>query len=449
MNDVPLETIASGFRNRTLKTAKLLTKGGLSLAKRNFSKGTNKRAADEDKQVLAAERLLDELNGLKGLVMKFGQMASYLDHSLPPKARNVLARLQSESQPMAPEVAASVIESELGGRPELVFESFDPQPFAAASIGQVHRAVYQGRPVAVKVQYPGITDALESDLKMVGRFARLGLLFSTLDGKALSEELRERVIEECDYEREAENQMLFHRLFAEDSQRKVPGVIEQCSSLRVLTSELDPGQRFQAFVGEAPQATRDRAGEIIFETCFTSIFRDCVFNADPHPGNYLFGDNGDVTFLDFGCLKWFSTDLINEWKAVARALLDDDRDAFARALTDAGMVAKPKGFDWDAQWTAMNYLYSPFKSKHPTAYTGAFVEKANAMLMFDNPNKMKLTFPPDWLFVNRLQFGLLSVLAQLGAKADWATLFRRAVETETRPLARTRGLRRSDGPGRL
>jgi predicted unusual protein kinase regulating ubiquinone biosynthesis (AarF/ABC1/UbiB family) len=301
----------------------------------------------------------------------------------------------------------------------------------------VHRANYQGQAVAVKVQYPGITEALESDLKMMSRFARVGLMLSNLDGKALAAELSERIFEECDYAREAENQMLFHRLLAKDEFRRVPRVIAERSSPRVLTSEFDTGMRFRTFVDEAPQEVRDRAGEIIFETCFTSIFRDCVFNADPHPGNYLFGETGDITFLDFGCLKWFSTELIEQWKAVARSLLDDDKDAFAQALTEAGMIAKPKGFDWDYQWHAMDTLYTPFKSKEPTIFTGDFIGKANAMTMFDNPNKMKLTITRDWLFVNRLQFGMLSVLARLGSRGDWGTLFRTAVEMPTSPLQKT------------
>lgn len=431
MNNVPLQKIASGFRGRTLKTAKLFTKSSISMAKRSLFKGS--ASLDDDKQLLAAERLLDELNGLKGLVMKFGQMASYLDHGLPPKAQKVLARLQSESQPMAHEVAAAVIESELGGTPEQIFESFQAQPFAAASIGQVHRATFEGQAVAVKVQYPGIVEALESDLKMVSRFASIGSLLSSLDGKALAAELRERIIEECNYAGEASNQTMFHDLFAGDVHRRVPSVVQACSTTRVLTSEFDEGQRFQGFL-EAPQELRDRAGETIFETCFTSIFRDCVFNADPHPGNYLFGEDGSVTFLDFGCIKWFSRDLIEQWKAVAIAILNDDKAGFARAMRDAGMIAKPKGFDWDFQWQAMDYLYQPFKSSEPTIYTREFVGKANAMNMFDNPNRLKLTIPRDWLFVNRLQFGLLSVLSQLGARGDWGSLFRAAVESKTNPL---------------
>lgn len=149
----------------------------------------------------------------------------------------------------------------------------------------------------------------------------------------------------------------------------------------------------------------------------------------------MFADNGDVTFLDFGCIKWFPVDMIDQWKAVARSLLNDDREAFKRGLLDSGLVAKPKNFDWDFQWKAMNVLYEPLKSKEPTRYTGSLIQRANAINVFDNPNKMKLTLPKDWLFCNRLQFGLLSVLAQLGARADWAPLFRAAVESKSSPIA--------------
>jgi len=428
-----LDRIATGFRSRTLKTTKLLARGGFAFAKRGLGKRGG-RPKDAAKQIANAERMLDELSGLKGLLMKFGQMASYLDHSLPPEAQRVLARLQSDSEPMGFESVASVIRQELGGEPHELFDSFEEIPFAAASIGQVHRAELDGQRVAVKVQYPGIVDALDSDLKWVGRFARLGLAFSPHDGKGLAAELRDRVLEECDYRREAANQMLFHELFKSDSHRSVPRVIGERSSGRVITTEFVDGQRFQEFVEEATPEARHRAGTTIFETCFRSIFGNCVFNADPHPGNYLFGKDGSVTFLDFGCLKWFAPEMIDGWKAVALALLDNDRMGFEKAVLETGMVAKPKGFDWDYHWQAMDFLYAPFKSAEPTTYTGTFITDANAMMVFDNPNRLKLALPPDWLFVNRLQFGLLSVLAQLGSTADWGALFRSAVESETRPL---------------
>jgi predicted unusual protein kinase regulating ubiquinone biosynthesis (AarF/ABC1/UbiB family) len=288
--------------------------------------------------------------------------------------------------------------------------------------------------VAVKVQYPGITDALASDLKWVGRFARIGLMMSSTDGASLAEELRERVLEECDYASEARNQTLFHNLFAGDEHRSVPAVVKERSTRRVITSDFVDGLRFQEFLDSASPDAIDRAGVTIFRTCFRSIFRDCVLNADPHPGNYLFGANGNVTFLDFGCVKWFSPQLIEDWKGVAWSLINDDKDAFAKAMTQAGMVLKQKGFDWDYQWRAMDLLYQPFKSGEVTQYTGAFIEEANRLSLFDNPNRLKLTLPKDWLFVNRLQFGLLSILVKMGSRADWGTHFREALSLEIKPI---------------
>jgi predicted unusual protein kinase regulating ubiquinone biosynthesis (AarF/ABC1/UbiB family) len=429
-----LRELPTGFRGRTLKTAKLLTKGGLKLAKRNLM-GATTRLIDEAAAVAAAERLASELNGLKGLVMKFGQMVSYLDHSLPPAAQKVLARLQSESQPMASDVVADIIAAELGGSPDQLFEGFEPTPFAAASIGQVHRARLFGKPVAIKVQYPGVLDALESDLKIVGRFARVGLMASAVDGKALVAELRDRIIEECDYTREARNQQLFHELCRGDNERSVPVVRPERSSRRVLTSELAQGRRFHEFVAEAGQEHRDRAGRVIFQWCFRTIFRHAVFNADPHPGNYLFGPEGEVTFLDFGCLKWFPHDLIANWKALARCLVNGDRAGFPDRFMAAGLVAKTKNFDWDYQWDAMRYLYQPFCTDEPSVYTGEFIVKSQQQMMVDNPNRFRLNLPRDWLFANRLQFGLLSVLAILGARSVWGRWFREALDIDAHYLA--------------
>jgi predicted unusual protein kinase regulating ubiquinone biosynthesis (AarF/ABC1/UbiB family) len=429
-----LDKLASGFRGRTLKTVKLLAKTGLGAAKRSLGNREPGDEADEDASVAAAERLLKELDGLKGLAMKFGQMASYLDHSLPPKAQRVLARLQSESQPMTYEAMVEVVEQDLGQAPDVLFDEFEREPFAAASIGQVHRARFDGRAVAVKIQYPGVQEALRSDLSTVGGIAKLGLALSALDGGGLAGELSARVMEECDYEREARNQTLFNELFADDPVRHVPAVVFERSGSRVLTSVMDPGRPFRTFVDDASPDEIDRAGEIIFETCFHSIFHHCVFNADPHPGNYLFGDES-VTFLDFGCLKWFSPQFIDTWKGLAKSVLDEDRAAFPDRFTATGMVARPRNFDWDAMWSAMSHLYAPFRSDEATVYTGEFIQSANDLMGFKNPNKLRMTMPPDWLFVNRLQFGLLSVLAQMGARGHWGRYFRRAVESKTAPLS--------------
>lgn len=420
----PLDGLARGFRKRTLVTTKLVARMGLRLARG----GDRAAPADDAKAVRAAEELLAELDGLKGLTMKLGQMLSYADSALPPAARAVLAKLQASSRPMSAARIAAVVEAELGGAPAAVFDRWDEVPFAAASIGQVHRAELDGQAWAVKVQYPDIEALLRADVKQVGRMAKLATLLSPVDGGALVDELAARVLEECDYVAEAANQRLFAALLAGDADLRVPAVRADRSSRRVLTTALCDGVDFQRFVATAPAAARDRAGAAIYRACFAMIFGHGVYNIDPHPGNYRFAADGAVTLLDFGGVKRFTPAFVDAWRRLARALLDDDRPRFRAAFIDCGFVGTPRGFDFDHQYEAMRYLYSLVTTPGPATFTPAFIAEVNQRLTFANKNKWKMTLPADWLFVNRLQFGLFSVLAQLGATARYDLLLRAALE---------------------
>jgi predicted unusual protein kinase regulating ubiquinone biosynthesis (AarF/ABC1/UbiB family) len=431
----PLLDLARGFRKRTLVTARLMARVGLKMAKRNRGAKELAKGIDEDDAVAAARELLDQLDGLKGLTMKLGQMMSYIDASLPPEAQRVLARLQSSSRPMAPEVIAEVVRAELGGAPGEVFDRFEPAPFAAASIGQVHRAWIGGQALAVKVQYPGIEDLLRADVKTIGKLARLATLLSPVDGRGIVDELAARVLEECDYTAEAANQVLFRRLLAGRPYVSVPAVRADRSTRRILSTELIERAGFQDFVQAAPQPARDRAGATIYGACFTMIFRHCTYNTDPHPGNYLFAPDGAVTLLDFGGVKRFTPAFIASWKRIARSILDDDRPAFRGAWADAGFVGRKRGFDFDHQFDAMRFLYRPALTRGPATFTSDFVSEVHDHLAFKNKNKFKLALPPDWLFVNRLQFGLFSVLAHLGATARFDLLLRDALDAPTEAAA--------------
>ncbi|MCX4243449.1 ABC1 kinase family protein [Paraliomyxa miuraensis] len=439
-DDVPLRELARGFRKRTMVTVGLASRVGLGFAKRSLlGRGKKEPEApspvEDSAAVEAASKLVKELGALKGLVMKLGQVASYMPGALPPEAQRVLTKLQANTTAMEHDKVRAVIRQELGDEPEALFEQLEPQPFAAASIGQVHRARFEGRDVAVKVQYPGIEDALRSDLKTFGTISRVGTIGTALDGRGLVDELRDRVLEECDYVQEAQSQQRFAELFSTMPGARVPAVVPERSSRRVLTSELDPGQSFYPFCDQAPQAARDRAGEIIFRTCFDSLFRHSIYNADPHPGNYLFSPEGDVTFLDFGCIRRFDPQMIEAWKRVARSVLDDDRAAFLRHFPALGFVGNPKKFDWEHQWGMMHYLYRPFMATEPFTYTHEYVKESYGMLLFDNPNRFQQKMPPEWLFLNRLQWGLNSVLAHLGATAPWGEIWRAGVHAPTVPPA--------------
>ena len=404
-------------------TASLTSKLAVKAASRSLFKKKKKAdddidvdaaLKDSDAAIAAARKLVTRMGHLKGLVMKAGQIASYMPGTLPPAAQEVMAELQAQSTPMAFGKIEEVLRSELGAPARELFDDFDERPFAAASIGQVHRATHRGAPVAVKIQYPGIEDAIKSDLKMVGVIARLSSVGSPLDGGALAGELRERLVEECDYVREATSQRLFAQLLGAIAGASVPAVIADRSMRRVLTTAFVDGSR----IGDVPADARDRAGLVIYRACFELLFRRAIFNADPHPGNYLVAGDGAVTFLDFGCVRRFDVEMMRTWRMLARAILDGDRAGFRTHFTGLGFVAKAKGFDWDYQWDAMRHMYRPYLERG-FRFDAKFVSSTFGILMWDNPNKFRIAMPPAWLFLNRLQWGLNAVLAQLGATGPW------------------------------
>ncbi len=195
----------------------------------------------------------------------------------------------------------------------------------------------------------------------------------------------------------------------------------------MLTTALVERASFTDFIASASQEARDRAGALIYEACFATIFQRGVYNADPHPGNYLFAPNGDVTLLDFGCVKHFDPAFVDGWKRIARSILDNDSAAFRAAWIDAGFVGRKRGFDFDHQLAAMRFLYQPMLAAAPFTFTHAFIAEVHDRTAFKNQNKWKLALPTDWLFVNRLQLGLFSVLAQLGSRARFDEIFRAAI----------------------
>ncbi len=428
-----LDGLPRGLRDRTWVTAKLAARLGYAAAKKNLGIGDTGEV-DEGEAVKHAHDLVAQMGSLKGLAMKVGQMASYLPGAMPPSAQKVLSELQASTVAMAPALIVEQIERELGKAPEQLFEAFEEAPFAAASIGQVHRARLSGRDVAVKVQYPGIEEVLRGDLKTVGALATLSTVGTRVSGRAVADELRTRLLEECDYRIEARNQAVFAREIGKIRGASVPGVVATHSRRRVLTSEFVHGKRFASFIDGSTQELRDRAGAIVYEACFRPLFQHGLFNADPHPGNYLFEGDG-VTFLDFGCARTFDRDFIDRWKALALCVTDGDRARFPQRFSDAGFASIEDGkFDWDAQWAAIGVLYRPMRERD-FRFSNEFVRETYDALLFRNPNKMRVGMPPEWLFLNRLQWGIFAILAQLRAGPNVHRIWREVIESKTDPLS--------------
>src|SRR2546423_3528857 len=349
------EGIPGGRVQRTAKVGHVLGSAGARYAgtrARNVVRSPDAAAAELDKRHLeAAERMVDALGQLKGAAMKIGQLASFIDTDfLPPEYRELyqekLSQLRSEAPSMPWKQVRGVLEEEWEEPVEELFEDFEEEAAAAASIGQVHRATLpDGRRVAVKIQYPGVAKALRADMQNAGMIMRMAKAIAPgLDAKAAAAELKERVLEELDYEYEAQNQRTFARAYRGHPFIYVPDVITRLSRTRVMVSEWVDGMGFED-VRALPQGEKDRFGEIVFRFCFGSIYHLQHFNADAHPGNYLLLEDGRVAFLDFGMTKQLDKEQIELEIAAIEAVLADSPDRLRKALGDLGFVRNPKRVD--------------------------------------------------------------------------------------------------------
>ena len=382
----------------------------------------------------AAEAMLKTLGEMKGLPLKLGQMASYIDGIVPPgyedKVQRALKKLQDKAPPLSPEAAETMVKQELGAPPEEIFGKWEREPFAAASIGQVHRAwTKAGDAVAVKVQYPGIDKAIENDLKSISLLEQMMSPVSRkLNAKQTIDEIRTVFMDELNYSREAEMADLFRRLGEGDVDIHVPRVFHSLTTKRVLTTEFAPGVGYQEFCENADQEARDHAGQTIWRFTFRSMLRYGYLYADPHPGNYRFLPDGSVTFLDFGCVKQLSPELIGGMKRYMLAAMDSDWHEFDRACVEV-LGYDPEDASWDLYRSYTMQLLMPLVSKgiwhcsHENAretvqYLTRGIKdlvKKDGEALPSIPHVPKI--PQEFTFVNRLQWGLSSVLAGLRSRA--------------------------------
>src|SRR3954451_2548177 len=349
------DSIPSGRVQRTAKVGQAIGSSGARYAgtrARNVVRSKEAGHAQIDQRHLeAAEKMVDALGTLKGAAMKIGQLASFIDTEfLPPEYRELyqekLADLRTAAPPMEGKTVRDVLEEEWDDPPEELFEDFEHDAAAAASIGQVHRATLpDGRHVAVKIQYPGVAKALRADMQNAGMIMRLAkALAPGLDAKAAAAELKERVLEELDYEYEAQNQRTFARAYRGHPFVYVPDVITRLSRTRVLVTEWVDGIGFEE-VKELPQPEKDRFGEIVFRFCFGSIYHLQHFNADAHPCTSLLLDDGRVAFLDFGMTKQLDKEQIELEITAIDAAVADAPERLLEALHDLGSLHKPQRVD--------------------------------------------------------------------------------------------------------
>lgn len=387
----------------------------------------------------AAEHALQVLGNLRGLAAKAGQMASYVDGLVPTTHRDAYERILSGLQAATPsspfESVSAVVERELGGTLAQLFAEFDEKPLASASIGQVHRArLHDGSEVAVKVQHVGIEAAFETDLTSAGSMVGFVSLLAprALDPRALHDELAERLREELDYTLEAKRQQRFAHFHRDDPRIHVPRVIESHSSRRVLTSELVRGHDFKWATTEAPEALRKQYAELLWRFVFKAIMVHGIFNADPHPGNYRFHEDGSITFLDFGSVQELAPQYIDAARGMHAAAISSDETRFRKhARVACQTQAGPYEDDLLAYlWRCFVPLReSPFKLTRE--YVAGIVQSTQDMKRHMLDKSSNVTNPPKGIMLlNRLQFGFFSVLARLDVTVDYAQLDREILGLE-------------------
>ncbi len=424
--------------SRGLAAVRLAARGGARYAvnaPRLFaSAGEQRQQLRDDLALRTAQDVADTLGTMKGVLMKIGQLASYVDDGLAPPARRVLGRLQDSVPPMTPELCAGVIVAEFGRPPEEVFAEWDPLPIAAASIGQVHRAITtDGRAVAVKVQYPGIAETIAADLGNVTLLrSLLRMAAPSQDVNELIEELTARIGEELDYVREAESQRSFASYFDGHPTITVPRIIDELSTRRVITSELSTGARYSEMLGWS-QEEKDLAAETIYRFTFRSLYELRAFNGDPHPGNYLFGPGGQVTFLDFGLVKHFSAAELDPLAQMIRALcVEDDPEGFRASMEDAGFLDRGAPIGTDQIVAHMELFYDSIRTPGRKTMTGEYASAvARRYVDFKSPLAAYAKIPRSYVIVQRINLGVFSILGEMNATADW-----RAISEEIWPFTR-------------
>ncbi|MFI5906704.1 ABC1 kinase family protein [Dactylosporangium sp. NPDC051541] len=423
MTEIPRGAVARTARLASLPLG-LAGRAALGLGKRVTGMAAEVVSADVQRRT--AEHLFSVLGQLKGGAMKMGQALSVFEAALPEELagpyRAALTKLQEAAPPLPAASVHKVLTESLGADWRERFKEFDDKPAAAASIGQVHRAVWSdGRAVAVKVQYPGAGEALRSDLNQLARFAGLFKAIQPgLDVKPLVAEIRDRVTEELDYELEARSQTTFAEAFADDPDIFVPPVL--ASSPRVLVTEWVEGTPLSAIISDGSEEDRNRAGYLMALLHFSAPARAELLHADPHPGNYRLLADGRLGVLDFGAvarLPGGHPEIIGQ---LTRLALAGDADAVLEGLRQEGFIKPDAKVDAPAVLGYIRPMLDPL-AEDEFQFTRAWLRSEATRLA--NPKSpaytlsRQLNLPPSYMLVHRVTLGSIGVLCQLEAKAPY------------------------------
>jgi predicted unusual protein kinase regulating ubiquinone biosynthesis (AarF/ABC1/UbiB family) len=428
-------------KSRLGRTARVGVRAGLEGARFAGTKATNvvrskdrRRERMDDAALQSADRLVETLGTMKGAAMKMGQLASFIDTDyLPDEYRELyqekLGALRTSAPAMPWEKVKKVLDAEYEEPCEGLFEQIEHDAFAAASIGQVHRGVLpDGRRVAVKIQYPGVDAAIRADLSNAGMILRLAKAIAPgLDAKAVAGELKERVLEELDYEYEAQNQRTFSRAYRGHPFVYVPDVLSRLSRSKVLVTEYVEGAGFDE-VKQLDAEARSRFGEIVFRFYLGSIYQLQHFNADAHPGNYLLMADGRVAFLDFGMTKRLDVEQIRLEEEVLKARLDNDPERLRQKLHELGFLNNPQRIDAERLMEHVDAVGGWYLEDVEREVTSEYVMSVIAAISDPRSDFYALmrreNVPANELMGRRMEVGVLAVLGQLRARRNWHRIAR-------------------------
>jgi predicted unusual protein kinase regulating ubiquinone biosynthesis (AarF/ABC1/UbiB family) len=377
-------------------------------------------------QLKSAESLVKVLGGMRGAAMKVGQTLSAVDLGLVPEEirpqfQEILAVLQQDAKPISFKAIRKVIEQDLGEKLGSVFADFDEEPIAAASIGQVHQAeLDDGRRVAVKVQYPGIAEAIHADMQNLRLALKLlSVIAPGIDTGPIAQEIRERIMQELDYELEAANHHAMARVYRGHPFIEVPDVVSELCRERVLVSELVQGARF-AQARDKPAEERNRLGEILVRFYINGPLRHRLLNGDPHPGNSLFLDDGRVAFLDFGFFKTLTGDEVEQLMASTRATYEHDAQGLFEVIAPLGQLPDDPALAepfYESYWSIFGWLLTDHVVTVDGNATGAMMRSYNKLRKAEEFKKLML--PAEHFVLMRAVMLLIGLLGQLRATGNW------------------------------
>jgi len=394
--------------------------------------GFGKRVGGRPAEIVAAEiqqrtaeQVFRVLGELKGGAMKFGQAMSIFEAALPEELaapyRATLTKLQEAAPPLPAKAVHAVLAESFGRQWRRRFASFDDTPAAAASIGQVHRAVWKdGTPVAVKIQYPGAEKALTADLNQVARMGRmLGALMPGVDARALVEELRERMVEELDYSLEKQAQEAFAAAYEGDERVAVPHVL--AGSRHVLVTGWMEGRPLSDIIASGTQEERDAAGSAYVYFLFASPARVGLLHADPHPGNYRMLPDGRLGVLDYGAVARLPNGLPDSIGILLRTAMRGDAQTVVDGLREQGFIRQSTRVDPEQVLAYLAPFVEPAEHERfrfTRSWMRAQFQRINDPRRENFATGLKLNLPPEYLLVHRVWLGGVGVLCQLGAEVE-------------------------------